>query len=148
MKQIAGKLRLDIAQYREAAAFLAFGEDALDDTVLDTLNKGRMLMAVLKQPMFKYLTLPQEIIILYAALNNYFDSFGSRVLEIYCFKRLITVLLTFDKTAFFNTELLLEIIYDGSGGFTFGMFTEEAHSFLVATKNIMKSINNIALLTF
>ncbi len=146
MKQIAGRLRLDIAQFREAAGFLAFGEDALDDAVLDVLNKGRMLMAVLKQPMFKYLTLPQEIVILYAALNNYFDSFGIRVNEIYCFKKLITVLLTFEETAYLNNELLITMIYDKEENYTYGMFKEEAHIFLTTVKNIMKTTDNISTL--
>jgi proton translocating ATP synthase F1 alpha subunit len=79
MKQIAGRLRLDIAQYREAAAFAAFGEDALDDAVLEVLNKGTMLMQVLKQPMYKYLTILQEILVLYGALNNHFSIFGTRL---------------------------------------------------------------------
>lgn len=143
MKQIAGKLRLDIAQFREAAGFLAFGEDALDDAVLDVLNKGRMLMAVLKQPMFKYLTLPQEVVILYAALNNYFDSFGIRVNEIFCFKKLITIFLTFEETAFLNNEVLIHMIYDKDDNYTFTMFKEEVHIFLTVVKKIMKSTPGI-----
>jgi proton translocating ATP synthase F1 alpha subunit len=148
MKQIAGRLRLDIAQFREASGFLAFGEDALDDVVLETLNKGRMLMAVLKQPMLKYLTLAQEILILYAALNGYFDSFGTKVEAIYCFKKLITVVLTFDKTAFFNNEILLEMIYDKEDFFTFNMFKEEAHIFLTVLKTVMKTTENITQINF
>lgn len=148
MKQIAGRLRLDIAQYREAAGFLAFGEDALDDVVLEILNKGRMLMAVLKQPMFKYLTLPQEIVILYAALNHYFDSFGIRESEIFCFKKLLTILLTFAETAVLNNESLIDIIYDKTDSYTFLMFQEEVHNFLVTAKNIMKTTANMSSLTF
>lgn len=138
MKQIAGRLRLDIAQYREAAAFLAFGEDALDDTVLDTLNKGRMLMAILKQPMFKYLTLVQEVVILYAALNHYFDSFGTRTAEIVCFKQFIIAVLGHKQTAVLNVDLLQEMIYDKGDNYTFKMFKKEVHFFLQALKRMMK----------
>jgi proton translocating ATP synthase F1 alpha subunit len=148
MKQIAGKLRLDIAQFREASGFLAFGEDALDDTVLDTLNKGRMLMTVLKQPMLKYLTLAQEILVLYGALNGYFDSFGTKVEFIYCFKRLIMAVLMHNKSAFLNNEVLLEMIYDKEEAFTYAMFREEAHFFLTALKNIMKKTTDIILFNF
>src|SRR6185437_2350105 len=79
MKRIAGKIRLDIAQYREAAAFAVYGADALDDAILNVLNKGTVIMHVLKQPMFKYLTLAQEIILLYGVMNGYFDSYGTQL---------------------------------------------------------------------
>ncbi|MFO0006806.1 MAG: hypothetical protein ACK559_37385, partial [bacterium] len=111
MKRIAGRLRLDIAQYREAAAFLVYGADALDDAIINVLNKGTMLMQILKQPMVKYMTILQEIVTLYAALNNYFDSYGTRLYEIYCFKRLISNILACGNTAYFNTVTLSEIIY-------------------------------------
>lgn len=144
MKTIAGKLRLDIAQFREAQGFLAFGEDVLDDTVLDTLNKGRMLLEVLKQAMLQYLTLAQEVVVLYAALNNHFDTFGIKAVEIFCFKKLISVLLTYDKTAFLNNEILLEIIYDKKELYTFTMFKEEVDIFLVTVKKIMKTFSDIS----
>jgi F-type H+-transporting ATPase subunit alpha len=138
MKRIAGRLRLDIAQYREAAAFLVYGADALDDAIINVLNKGTMLMQILKQPMVKYMTIVQEIVTLYAALNNYFDSYGTRLYEIYCFKRLISNILACGSTSFFNTETLVSIIYDKQDNFTFKMFQEEVNTFLLSVKRLMR----------
>lgn len=139
MKRIAGRLRLDIAQYREAAAFLVYGADALDDAIINVLNKGTMLMQILKQPMVKYMTILQEIVTLYAALNNYFDSYGTRLYEIYCFKRLISNILACGNTAYFNTVTLSEIIYDKQDKFTYKMFQEEVNIFLLAVKRLIRS---------
>jgi F-type H+-transporting ATPase subunit alpha len=77
MKKIAGRLRLEIAQYREISGFSSFGSDAVDDVILEILRRGSMLMLVLKQPMFNTLTLLQEIVIIYGALNGFFDSLSS-----------------------------------------------------------------------
>lgn len=139
MKRIAGRLRLDIAQYREAAAFLVYGADALDDAIINVLNKGTMLMQILKQPMVKYMTILQEIVTLYSALNNYFDSYGTRLYEIYCFKRLISNILACGNTAYFNTVSLSEIIYDKQDKFTYKMFQEEVNMFLLAVKRLIRS---------
>lgn len=138
MKQIAGRLRLDIAQYREVAAFAGFGEDALDDAVLEVLNKGTMLMQVLKQPMYKYLTLLQEILVLYGALNNHFLIFGTRLWKIYCFKKLITTILSFGFTSFFNSFVLTEFIYTHDNNkYTYRMFQEEANLFINSLKILL-----------
>ncbi len=144
MKRIAGRLRLDIAQYREAAAFLAFGADALDDAVLEVLNKGQMLMQVLKQPMFKYLTLVQEIVVLYGALNSHFDVYGTRLNEIYMYKRMLTNILALGETAFFNTVSLIDIIYDSGDNYTFRMFQEEANNFLVSVRKLIRLTPSVA----
>jgi proton translocating ATP synthase F1 alpha subunit len=138
MKRIAGRLRLEIAQYREAAAFLIYGADAVDDAILEIYNKGTMLLAILKQPMFKYLTLPQEIVVLYAALNGFFNSFGAKVEDITAFKLLITGILSKGVTAFFSIHTLLEIIYDSQDLYTFNMFKEEVVVFLDLLKDIIR----------
>lgn len=138
MKRIAGRLRLDIAQYREAAAFMAFGADALDDAVLEVLNKGQMLMQVLKQPMYKYLTLVQEIVVLYGALNGHFDAYGVRLMEIYMYKRMLTTILASGETAYNNTGSLVDIIYDTGDNYTFRMFQEEANLFLASVKRLIR----------
>lgn len=139
MKRIASKLRLDIAQYREAAAYLVFGTDALDDVVFDIINRGAMLVQVLKQSMFRTLTLVQEIIVLFGALNGYFDSLGTNLLRVYCYKRLIINILSYGNTAWFNTIVLAEIIYDKTDTYTFKMFQEEANNFLLVVKKILSS---------
>ena len=140
MKRIAGRLRLEIAQYREAAAFLVYGADALDDAVLSVLKKGSMLMQVLKQRMFGYLSLLEEIVLLYAAMNNYFDTFKTD-LQIFTYKNLILRFLarsTFD-TAFFNNMSLYTIVYDANDLFTYRMFQEEANFYLISLKKLLNS---------
>jgi F-type H+-transporting ATPase subunit alpha len=73
MRQVAGSLRLDLAQYRELAAFAQFGSD-LDKQTLSQLNRGRRLVEVLKQPQYQPLAIEKQVIIIYAATNGYLDS--------------------------------------------------------------------------
>ena len=72
MRQVAGTLRLDLAQYRELAAFAQFGSD-LDKATLNQLNRGRRLVEVLKQPQYEPLTAEKQVAIIYAATNGYLD---------------------------------------------------------------------------
>ena len=72
MRQVAGTLRLDLAQYRELAAFAQFGSD-LDKATLNQLNRGRRLVEVLKQPQNQPLAVEKQVIIIYAATNGYLD---------------------------------------------------------------------------
>jgi F-type H+-transporting ATPase subunit alpha len=72
MRQVAGSLRLDLAQYRELAAFAQFGSD-LDKATLNQLNRGRRLVEVLKQPQYQPLPVEKQVIIIYAATNGYLD---------------------------------------------------------------------------
>src|SRR6478752_5016313 len=72
MRQVAGSLRLDLAQYRELAAFAQFGSD-LDKATLNQLNRGRRLVEVLKQPQYQPLAVEKQVIIIYAATNGYLD---------------------------------------------------------------------------
>jgi F-type H+-transporting ATPase subunit alpha len=72
MRQIAGSLRLDLAQFRELAAFAQFGSD-LDKATLNQLNRGRRLVEVLKQPQYQPLPIEKQVIIIYAATNGYLD---------------------------------------------------------------------------
>jgi F-type H+-transporting ATPase subunit alpha len=73
MRQVAGSLRLDLAQYRELAAFAQFGSD-LDKGTLSQLNRGRRLVEVLKQPQYEPLPIEKQVIIIYAATNGYLDA--------------------------------------------------------------------------
>src|ERR671919_212805 len=73
MRQVAGSLRLDLAQYRELAAFAQFGSD-LDKATLNQLNRGRRLVEVLKQPQYQPLSVEKQVIIIYAATNGYLDA--------------------------------------------------------------------------
>jgi F-type H+-transporting ATPase subunit alpha len=73
MRQVAGSLRLDLAQYRELAAFAQFGSD-LDKATLNQLNRGRRLVEVLKQPQYQPLPVAKQVITIYAATNGYLDN--------------------------------------------------------------------------
>lgn len=73
MKQVAGTLRLDLAQYREMAAFAQFGSD-LDSATKRTLNRGARLTQLLKQPQYAPMPVEEQVISLYAATRGYLDS--------------------------------------------------------------------------
>jgi F-type H+-transporting ATPase subunit alpha len=73
MRQVAGSLRLDLAQFRELAAFAQFGSD-LDKSTLNQLNRGRRLVEVLKQPQYQPLAVEKQVVIIYAATNGFLDS--------------------------------------------------------------------------
>jgi F-type H+-transporting ATPase subunit alpha len=72
MRQVAGKLRLDLAQYRELAAFAQFASD-LDKATRDQLTRGRALTEVLKQPQFQPLPVEKQVAIIWAATNGHLD---------------------------------------------------------------------------
>ncbi len=72
MKQVAGTLRLDLAQYRELAAFAAFGSD-LDAGTQAKLTRGERLVEILKQPQYQPLPMEKQVVILYAGSNGYLD---------------------------------------------------------------------------
>ena len=72
MRQVAGTLKLDLAQFRELAAFAQFGSD-LDKVTQNQLNRGRRLTEILKQPQFSPLSTPKEILIIYAGTNGFLD---------------------------------------------------------------------------
>ncbi len=72
MKQVAGTLRLDLAQFREMAAFAQFGSD-LDAATQNMLARGARLVEVLKQPQFQPLAVERQILIVYAATTGYID---------------------------------------------------------------------------
>ena len=72
MKQVAGTLRLELAQYRELASFAQFGSD-LDKATLAQLNRGARLTELLKQDQFAPLPVEKQIIIIFAGTNGYVD---------------------------------------------------------------------------
>jgi len=72
MKQVAGTLRLDMAQFRELAAFAQFGSD-LDKTTLAQLNRGRRLTEILKQDQYQPLPVEKQILIIFAGTNGFLD---------------------------------------------------------------------------
>jgi len=72
MKQVAGTLRLDLAQFRELAAFAQFGSD-LDKATQSQLNRGRRLTEALKQDQYKPLPVEKQIVIIFAGTNGFLD---------------------------------------------------------------------------
>jgi proton translocating ATP synthase F1 alpha subunit len=72
MKQVAGTLKLELAQYREVAAFAQFGGD-LDSATQYTLNRGARLTQILKQPQFSPLTVEFQAALLFGATKGYLD---------------------------------------------------------------------------
>jgi F-type H+-transporting ATPase subunit alpha len=81
MKKVAGKLRLDLAQYRELAGFAQFGSD-LDESTRKQLERGKRLTEMLKQVQFQPMPVENQITIIYAAVNGYLDDIdANRVQE-------------------------------------------------------------------
>jgi F-type H+-transporting ATPase subunit alpha len=72
MKQTAGMLRLELAQYRELAAFAQFGSD-LDAATQKQLSRGQRLTEILKQPQYQPLPVEKQVLIIFAAINGYLD---------------------------------------------------------------------------
>ncbi|MEP3278395.1 MAG: F0F1 ATP synthase subunit alpha [Stappiaceae bacterium] len=74
MKQVAGPIKGELAQYREMAAFAQFGSD-LDATTQKLLNRGARLTELLKQPQFSPLKTEEQVAVIYAGVNGYLDEF-------------------------------------------------------------------------
>jgi len=72
MKQVAGRLRMDLAQYRELAAFAQFGSD-LDKATQARLNRGQKTMEILKQGQYQPMAVEEQIVVIYCAVNGYLD---------------------------------------------------------------------------
>jgi F-type H+-transporting ATPase subunit alpha len=72
MKQVAGSIKLELAQYREMAAFAQFGSD-LDASTQRLLNRGARLTELLKQPQFTPMPVEEQVISLYAGMRGYLD---------------------------------------------------------------------------
>ena len=73
MKKVAGKIKGELAQYREMAAFAQFGSD-LDATTQKLLNRGSRLTELLKQPQFSPLKMEEQVCVIYAGVNGHLDS--------------------------------------------------------------------------
>jgi F-type H+-transporting ATPase subunit alpha len=82
MKQVAGTLKLDLAQYRELAAFAQFGSD-LDKATQAQLDRGVRLVELLKQPQYKPMSLGQEIVVLFAGTRGFIDKYDVEKVRVY-----------------------------------------------------------------
>jgi F-type H+-transporting ATPase subunit alpha len=72
MKKVAGRIKGELAQYREMAAFAQFGSD-LDAVTQRLLNRGARLTELLKQPQFSPLKMEEQVVVIYAGVNGYLD---------------------------------------------------------------------------
>jgi len=89
MKQVAGTLRLDLAQYRELEAFAQFASD-LDEASRKQLERGMRMVEILKQPPYSPLPVEKEVVIIYAGVNGFLDdipvnAIGKFEQELYAF---------------------------------------------------------------
>jgi F-type H+-transporting ATPase subunit alpha len=73
MRQVAGTLRLELAQFRELQAFAQFGAEDLDRATRDQLERGRRITEILKQPQYTPMSLGEQVTILYAVTNGFLD---------------------------------------------------------------------------
>ena len=74
MRQVAGRLRLDLAQYRDLAAFAQFGTEQLDKATQAQLLRGARLTELLKQDQFQPLSVEKQVLVLFAGTNGYLDA--------------------------------------------------------------------------
>ncbi|MGD0014181.1 MAG: F0F1 ATP synthase subunit alpha, partial [Bryobacteraceae bacterium] len=72
MRQVAGTLRLELAQYRDLAAFAQFGSE-LDKSSMAQLNRGKRLVEILKQPQYQPLAVEKQVLVIFAGTNAYLD---------------------------------------------------------------------------
>jgi F-type H+-transporting ATPase subunit alpha len=82
MKQVAGSLRLDLAQFRELEAFAQFGSD-LDKVTQAQLARGTRLVEILKQPQYEPMPVEKQVAIIFAATNGFVDEYDVRALAEY-----------------------------------------------------------------
>ncbi|MDD5289047.1 MAG: F0F1 ATP synthase subunit alpha [Dehalococcoidales bacterium] len=73
MKKVAGRLKLELAQYRELAAFAQFGTAELDKATRSQLERGQRITEILKQPLYVPVPMEKQVMILYAAINSLLD---------------------------------------------------------------------------
>ena len=73
MKKVAGRLRLELAQYRELAAFVQFASE-LDESTRKRIERGRILTEILKQPELAPVPFEKQVVLMYAGINGYFDA--------------------------------------------------------------------------
>jgi F-type H+/Na+-transporting ATPase subunit alpha len=73
MRQVAGRLRIDLSQFQALEAFASFGGAELDKATRDQLNRGKRIVEVLKQPAFSPMLIEKQVTILYAVINGFLD---------------------------------------------------------------------------
>src|SRR5437588_8355169 len=80
MRQVAGRLRLDLSQYREMAAFAQFASD-LDKRTRDQLERGKRMTELLKEDQYEPMSVPQQVVVLFAGANGFIDDVAVEQVE-------------------------------------------------------------------
>ncbi len=80
MKKVAGKLRLELAQFRELQTFVQFASD-VDEATKKRINKGKIVTEILKQSDLAPMAFEKQVLVLYAALNDYFEKFEPKQMK-------------------------------------------------------------------
>ena len=83
MKRLSGRIRIDLAQYRELASFAQFGSE-LDKATQNKLIQGERVLEVLKQPQYMPLPVERQVVILYAAVNGYLADIENNEVSAFC----------------------------------------------------------------
>jgi F-type H+/Na+-transporting ATPase subunit alpha len=131
MRQVAGTLRLDMAQYRELAAFAQFGSD-LDKSTQTQLNRGRRLVEVLKQPQYQPLPVEKQVLIIFAGTNGFLD--GVAVEEVGAFEQEMYRFFDTRKSALLRTLAEKKQFDDALKADVSAALKEFAESFAAAKK--------------
>lgn len=134
MKRVANALKLELAQFREVESFSSFGSDVLDDTTKNSIIRGIRLVELIKQPAYRPLDIGAQILLIYGALEGYFDDL--EIEPVRALKRYIIALWELGPTAYCNTSTLYEIVYNTENLYSFGMFKKEAKFYLNVLKRV------------
>jgi F-type H+-transporting ATPase subunit alpha len=113
MKKVAGRVKGELAQYREMAAFAQFGSD-LDATTQRLLNRGSRLTELLKQPQFSPLRMEEQVCVIYAGVNGYLDPLP--VERVRAFEDGLLALLRNQRADILNTIRDTRDLDDAAGG--------------------------------
>jgi F-type H+-transporting ATPase subunit alpha len=139
IKKISGGLRLYIAQYREAALFLAYGADISDKAAIKILDRGRLLLEILKQFNIQFLNIVQEVVLLYAAIGGHFRPFIRSTKKIIIIKKLITRGVKLTRSAGNNSVILHRLVKDQLNKYTWEIFRTQANIYLRSIQYIIDS---------
>ena len=109
MKQVAGKLKLELAQFRELEAFASIGSD-LDETTLFIVNRGLRLVELLKQQQNAVISVENQIILIYGGMNGFLDNISVTQINDFCtllisHLKKSNILFKFDANKAFETEI-------------------------------------------
>lgn len=137
IKKVAGTLKLEIAQFREISFFLQYGTEVLDISARYIIERGSLLLEVLKQSPQSPFSVIQEIILIYAAIYGFFDRcrtfLYSRLMEITIIKNIIIAFANIcseDFSMYTNISTLINIIIGNLVNYNFAMFKKEIDYFL------------------